>query len=188
MAVLRIVRWCRSHVIVSTLVGLVILCALYEYLSGIFVYSRDAYITTDIIALAPQVSGPLAVVAVKDNQDVRAGDILLKINPDPFRIELDREEANYQLAKANAQKANEVVAIASDRVASRQRSSTMQNCSSNARPSSSNLERSRRRSWTTRDRIAGMLCGVGILICVCFVCGLQGNKPARGGTKEETLL
>ncbi|MBV8224053.1 MAG: biotin/lipoyl-binding protein [Verrucomicrobia bacterium] len=51
--------------------------------------------------------GSLAVLAVKDNQDVRTGDLLLKINPEPFRIELDRQEANYELAKANAEKATE---------------------------------------------------------------------------------
>jgi hypothetical protein len=32
------------------------------------------------------------------------------------------------------------------------------------------------------NQIAGMLCGVGILICVCFVCG-----PARGRAKEEAV-
>jgi membrane fusion protein, multidrug efflux system len=68
----------------------------------------------------PEVSGPPEVLAVKDNQDVRAGGLSLKINPEPFRIELDREEANYELTKADAQKANEEVTIASDRVASRQ--------------------------------------------------------------------
>ena len=68
MAMVGVVRWCKSDLIVSTLFALVILCALYESLSGIFVYSRDAYITTDVIALAPEVSQPLAVLAVKDNQ------------------------------------------------------------------------------------------------------------------------
>jgi len=37
------------------------------------------------------------------------------------------------------------------------------------------------------NQIAGVLCGVGILICVCFVCGHPENKPARGRTKEEAV-
>ena len=78
---------------------------------------------------------------MKDNQDVRAGGLSLKINPEPFRIELDREEANYELTKANAQKANEEVTIASDRVASRQTQLDDPKLHSNARPSSASLER-----------------------------------------------
>jgi membrane fusion protein, multidrug efflux system len=117
---LGIVRWCKIHLIVSTLIALVILCALYEFLSTKFVYSRDGYITTDVIGLAPEVSGPLAVLVVKDNQIVHAGDLLLKINPEPFRLDLDRVEASYELAKASAQKANDEVAIASDRIAKQQ--------------------------------------------------------------------
>jgi uncharacterized membrane protein YccC len=36
------------------------------------------------------------------------------------------------------------------------------------------------------NRIAGMLCGVGILICVCFVCGHPGNKPAQSLREPNT--
>jgi multidrug efflux system membrane fusion protein len=97
----------------------VILYAVYELLSGVFVYSRDAYITTDVIGLAPQVSGPLAELKVKDNQIVHEGDPLMKINPEPFRLDLDRVEAGYELAKANVERAREEVAIAADRIASR---------------------------------------------------------------------
>jgi membrane fusion protein, multidrug efflux system len=119
MRKLRIVSWCKSHLVVTTLVTLVILYVVYELLSGIFVYSRDAYITTDVIGLAPEVSGPLAELKVKDNQIVHEGDVLIKINPDPFRLDLDRVKAGYELAKANVERAREEVAIAVDRIASR---------------------------------------------------------------------
>jgi uncharacterized membrane protein YccC len=36
------------------------------------------------------------------------------------------------------------------------------------------------------NRIAGMLCGVGILICVCFVCGHPGNKSAQSLREPNT--
>jgi hypothetical protein len=66
----RIVQWFKNHVVAGTLLALLVLYVLYELLSGVLVYSRDAYITTDVIAVAPEVSGPLATLAVKDNQVV----------------------------------------------------------------------------------------------------------------------
>lgn len=101
MRKLNIVSWFKNHLVVTTLLTLAILFALYELVSGVFVFSRDAYITTNVIGLAPQVSGPLAELNVKDNQIVYAEDVVIKINPEPFRLDLDRVQASYDLAKAN---------------------------------------------------------------------------------------
>jgi multidrug efflux pump subunit AcrA (membrane-fusion protein) len=119
MRKLSIVSWFKNNLVVTTLVTLAILFALNELVSGVFVFSRDAYITTDVIGLAPEVSGPLAELKVKDNQIVREGDVVIKINPEPFRLDLDRVQASYDLAKANVERAREEVAIAADRIASR---------------------------------------------------------------------
>ena len=60
----RIVNWYKNHTVVGTLLTLLILYTVYEFVSGVLVYSRDAYITTDVIGIAPQVSGPLTVLPV----------------------------------------------------------------------------------------------------------------------------
>ena len=60
----RIFQWFKNHVVIGTLLALLILYFGFELLSQVLVYSRDAYITTDVIAVAPQVSGPLAILAV----------------------------------------------------------------------------------------------------------------------------
>jgi membrane fusion protein, multidrug efflux system len=116
----RIVHWFKNHIVVGTLLALLILYIVYELLSGVFVYSRDAYVTTDVIAVAPEVSGPLASLLVRDNQVIRQGDVLIRINPEPFRLDLDRLKASLELARANAERAKEEVSIASDRIASQQ--------------------------------------------------------------------
>jgi multidrug efflux pump subunit AcrA (membrane-fusion protein) len=89
----RIVSWFKNHIVVGTLLSLLILYTVYELLSGVLVYSRDAYITTDVIAVAPEISGPLAVLAVKDNQVIHQGDLLIRIKPEPFQLDLDRLQA-----------------------------------------------------------------------------------------------
>jgi membrane fusion protein, multidrug efflux system len=116
----RIVNWFKHHVVIGTLLGLVILFTVYELVSGVLVYSRDAYITTDVIGVAPQVSGPLSTLAVKDNQLVQQGDLLIKIDPEPFQLDLDRLQANLELARATEERAKEEVSTASDRIASQQ--------------------------------------------------------------------
>ena len=116
----RIVNWFKHHVVLGTLLGLLVLFTVYELISGVLVYSRDAYITTDVIGVAPQVSGPLSTLAVKDNQVVQKGDLLIKIDPEPFQLDLDRLQANLELARATEEKAKEEVSIAADRIASQQ--------------------------------------------------------------------
>jgi membrane fusion protein, multidrug efflux system len=116
----RIVPWFKNHIVVATLLSLLLLYLVYEMVSTVLVYSRDAYVTTDVIAVAPEVSGPLSLLAVKDNQVVQKGEVLLKINPEPFRLDLDRLQADLELARANEERAKEEVAIAADRTASQQ--------------------------------------------------------------------
>ena len=96
------------------------LFTVYELVSGVLVYSRDAYITTDVIGVAPQVSGPLSTLAVKDNQVVQQGDLLIKIDSKPFQLDLDRLQANLELARATEERAKEEVSIAADRISPQQ--------------------------------------------------------------------
>jgi membrane fusion protein, multidrug efflux system len=49
-------------------------------------YTDDAYIRSDLVRIAPEVSGPVAAVHVRDNAYVEAGAILLTIDPAPFEL------------------------------------------------------------------------------------------------------
>jgi Biotin-lipoyl like len=75
----RLIAWLKSHVKLGVLISLVIYIG-YELLSSLFVYSRDAYVTTDLISLAPEVSARVQALLVRDNQTVRQGDILVRLN------------------------------------------------------------------------------------------------------------
>jgi membrane fusion protein, multidrug efflux system len=44
----------------------------------------DAYVAADVTVVAPQVRGLTSAVLVKDNQAVKAGDVLVKIDPEEF--------------------------------------------------------------------------------------------------------
>jgi membrane fusion protein (multidrug efflux system) len=60
----------------------------------------DAYVTSDVIQIAPQVSGTVIKVFVKENDRVKAGQVLAKIDPSTFQQAVDQAQANLDLAIA----------------------------------------------------------------------------------------
>ncbi len=69
--------------------------------TGRFIQSTDdAYVGGDVSALASQVDGLVAQVAVTDNQTVRAGQLLVKLDDRPYRAALAKAEAGVQGAQA----------------------------------------------------------------------------------------
>lgn len=54
----------------------------------------DAYAYADAIGVAPEISGRIVDLAVKDNQAVKHGDVLFRIDPRPFRESLAKAQAS----------------------------------------------------------------------------------------------
>jgi membrane fusion protein (multidrug efflux system) len=59
------------------------------------VSTDDAYVKTDFTTIAPKVSGYVADVLVGDNQPVRAGQILARIDDRDYRTALDQAVKNF---------------------------------------------------------------------------------------------
>ncbi len=81
----------------------------YWYLTRDQESTDDAYTDGRAIAIAPQVSGNVITLAVDDNQFVHRGDLLVAIDPRPFRA--TRDQARGQLALARAQRDNARIAL-----------------------------------------------------------------------------
>ncbi len=58
------------------------------------VHTENAYIKADIIALATDVSGIVAEVPVQPNQQVKRGQLLVKLEDTPFRLAVQEAEAH----------------------------------------------------------------------------------------------
>lgn len=54
----------------------------------------DAYLQADLVHMAPDVSGRVITLNVRDNQRVRAGDVLLTIDPEPYRLRMEEARAD----------------------------------------------------------------------------------------------
>jgi RND family efflux transporter MFP subunit len=62
-------------------------------------WTRDGRVKADVVQVAPDVSGLVTAVAVRDNQDVKAGDLLFEIDRARFQLALDQSRASVQSAE-----------------------------------------------------------------------------------------
>ncbi|HEV2097910.1 MAG TPA: multidrug transporter subunit MdtN [Stellaceae bacterium] len=53
----------------------------------------DAYLQADLVHMAPDVSGRIVELDVRDNQAVRKGDVLFRIDPEPYQMHVDQARA-----------------------------------------------------------------------------------------------
>jgi membrane fusion protein (multidrug efflux system) len=80
---------------------LVIGGAYYWLTSGGSVSTDDAQVKQDIVSVSPQVNGQVVEVFVRNGARVHRGDLLFRIDPQPYRVAL--EQAQAQLANARLQ-------------------------------------------------------------------------------------
>src|SRR5690348_6013769 len=73
----------------------------YWLTSGGSVSTDDAQIKQDIVSVSPQVNGQVVQVFVRNGMRVKRGDLLFRIDPQPYRVAL--ENAQAQLAAAQLQ-------------------------------------------------------------------------------------
>lgn len=64
-------------------------------------WTRDGTVRAYVVTVAPQVSGRVAELAVKADQYVKKGDLLMVIEPTDYQIEVDSADAAVEIAKAD---------------------------------------------------------------------------------------
>ncbi len=82
-------------------------------LAGYFIYEAlgcettdDAYVETTTVSVSPKVSGQIVKVLVKDNQAVKAGDVVAVIDKVDYQVKLDQATAAYEKALLNQHNAH----------------------------------------------------------------------------------
>lgn len=74
--------------LVAGLIGLV-----FYLKGGRYVATDDAYLKADIVPVSAEVSGTVQDVLVQENQQVKRGQILFRLDPAPFRVAVDKAQA-----------------------------------------------------------------------------------------------
>lgn len=99
----------RIGIAAAVLLGVFIL---YEAITSFLAYTGDAYVQSDLVSLAPQITGRVIAVHVTDNQDVKEGDLLASIDPVPFQLTVDQRRAEAEEARAQIASDNNTIASA----------------------------------------------------------------------------
>ncbi|WP_226666668.1 HlyD family secretion protein [Microbulbifer aggregans] len=70
---------------------------------GSSVHTENAYVKADKVSLAPEVSGVIAEVAVRANQHVNKGDLLVQLDATPFQLAVAEAEGHLAQVKNQIQ-------------------------------------------------------------------------------------
>lgn len=70
-------------------------------------WTRDAQIRANIVGIAPRVAGPIVQIPIKDNEQVKKGDLLFEIDPATYQAALDQAQAELKQAQAKQVQAQE---------------------------------------------------------------------------------
>ena len=101
------------QVITLTFVGVAVIA--YYYFAYFDTRSNDAYVSANVINIAPLVSGPISKLYVRDNQAVKKGQKLLEIDPRPYKYAMQRAKAELNIASLNYENVKVSINIAEEK-------------------------------------------------------------------------
>ncbi len=93
--------WVILAAVIAVLVGGFFIFDAMKYQS-----TDDAYVETTTVSVSPKVSGQIVKVLVKDNQPVKAGDVVAVIDKIDYQVRLEQATAAYERALLNQQNAH----------------------------------------------------------------------------------
>lgn len=79
---------------------LIIAAAIYYLLNANTITTDNAYIQQDKVSISAEVGGRIVEVNVRENQQVSAGDLLFRIDPEPYQLAVDEAKAAVASARA----------------------------------------------------------------------------------------
>ena len=104
-----------------TILGAIgLICVIVYYINTLrYESTDDAYIESDIVQIAPRVSGQIEEIYIKDNQKIQEGDLIAKIDKADYEVKYEQAKAAYEkalysqkVAKAKLSAVNSEVSLA----------------------------------------------------------------------------
>ena len=86
----------RPYILTGVIVLIALTVALLKYWMHLTnPWTRNGQVQANVIEIAPRVSGPIVALPIRDNQFVRAGDLLFEIDPRTYQANLDQARALF---------------------------------------------------------------------------------------------
>jgi membrane fusion protein (multidrug efflux system) len=115
MVVAMIEYWTQRHISRQRLLVLIAVAVLFLGALGYGAYllrywrmhvsTDDAYVTAHLVPVSARIPGAVVEVRVNDNQDVKAGDILVHLDPRDYEVALEQARSAADSAKADLENA-----------------------------------------------------------------------------------
>lgn len=94
-------RWARLALMIVLPLALLIGGVAYWLSLQGKVSTDNAYLKQDMVGVSAEIAGKVVEVAVREGQEVRAGDLLFTIDPEPYRLQIAQADAGIATAQAN---------------------------------------------------------------------------------------
>ncbi|MGI9470981.1 MAG: HlyD family secretion protein [Rubripirellula sp.] len=87
-------------------------------------WTRDGQLRADTVQITPRVSGYLVNIAVKDNQQVKAGELLFQIDPRTYQLAVEQAEVDLDQARQSVEQLTATVRVSAATVKEREAAAT----------------------------------------------------------------
>ena len=114
---LRILPWNIGTQVTVVIIPIVALTALILYLNVVAPSSADVRVIKYVVNVVPQVRGRVIDVPVEPNRPVKKGDVLFRLDPEPYELQVRALEAQLAGQQAGARELDEQLVGAQGRVA-----------------------------------------------------------------------
>jgi membrane fusion protein (multidrug efflux system) len=71
----------------------------YYYANEHYVSTDNAYVQQDKVSISAEISGRIVEVGVRENQTIKAGALLFRVDPEPYRIAIAQADATIAAAQ-----------------------------------------------------------------------------------------
>jgi membrane fusion protein (multidrug efflux system) len=101
----------RRFVIIGVVAIVVIAALLFYWHSTFYEDTDDAQVAGHLIQVSSRISGNVVRVVAEENQVVKAGDVIVELDPRDYQTTIQQDEANLEAAEANLESARVNVPI-----------------------------------------------------------------------------
>lgn len=92
-------RYLRPVLLAGVPAAVLVGVFLFWLWGGRYVTTENAYVKADIAQISAEISGRVLEVHVRDHADVAAGDLLITLDPEPFKVALAKAEAELDATR-----------------------------------------------------------------------------------------
>ena len=107
----KLLPWNITSQVVVVTIPIIALSVLMLCLNIFAPVTGDVRAINYVVQVVPRVTGRVIEVPVEPNRPVKKGDVLFKIDPTPFQLEVDRIEAQLAFARTRLKQSEELAAV-----------------------------------------------------------------------------